>query len=307
MKLKYLFRKARPATFHPVVLVTGCGSGIGLALAKLLRDRTDYRVVVTARSLSSPFMRDEFPESDRLMLRALDVTSEEDRKRLIEEIETKWSGVNILVNNAGISYRAVVEHMNAQEEQHQFETNYFGPVGLIRAVLPNMRKQGRGKIINVSSVSGMLAMPTMGSYSASKHALEGLSEALWYEIKPLGINVSLIQPGFVRSRSFLKIHDSQLSSLHNRGEGLYADYYEHMTPFIERLMSLSFTTPESVARRILKVIRTENPPLWIPASLDAKFFYYLRRFVPRKILLPLLFSALPKVRKWGRRYTNRRV
>jgi short-subunit dehydrogenase len=104
------------------------------------------------------------------------------------------------ISRPSASYRAVVEHMSEPEEQHQFDTNYFGAVGLIRLVLPYMREIGRGKIINVSSVSGMLAMPTMGSYSASKYALEGLSEALWYEVRPLGINVSLIQPGFVKSK-----------------------------------------------------------------------------------------------------------
>ncbi|NJL25693.1 MAG: SDR family oxidoreductase, partial [Calothrix sp. SM1_5_4] len=288
------------------LLVTGCGSGIGLALARLLRDKTDYRIVITARKGSLPALLPEFSESDRLMLRSLDVTSETDRNLLIREIEDRWSGVNILVNNAGISFRAVVEHMNAAEEQLQFDTNYFGPVGLIRATLPHMRKIGRGKIINVSSVSGMLAMPTMGSYSASKYALEGLSEALWYEVKPLGINVSLIQPGFVRSKSFLKVHYSIQSGPDNPVEGLYADYYQNMTPFIEKLMGLSLTTPESVARQILNVIQRQNPPLWIPVTLDAKFFYYLRRFVPRRLLVALLFSALPNVRKWARQYTHRR-
>lgn len=226
-------------------------------------------------------------------------------KNLVAEIAARWSGINILINNAGVSYRAVVEHMSADEEQHQFATNYFGPVGLIRAVLPHMRKLGSGKIINVSSVSGMLAMPTMGSYSASKYALEGLSEALWYELKPLGINVSLIQPGFVHSKSFLNVKYSVLSNPGNDIEGVYADYYQYMTPFIERLMKLSLTSPKDVAVRILKVIDNKNPPLWIPATLDAKIFYYLRRFIPRRILLNLLFSVLPSSRKWARKYTNR--
>lgn len=289
-----------------MVLVTGCASGIGLELARLLRNETNYRIVITARASSLGPLANEFGESDRLMVRPLDVTVETDRQRLIAEIVQKWSGVNILVNNAGISYRAVVEHMSEAEELNQFQANYFGPLALIRAVLPYMRKLGRGKIINVSSVSGMLAMPTMGSYSASKYALEGLSESLWYEVRPLGINVSLIQPGFVRSKSFLKVRYSAQSSPDNETEELYADYYKHMTPFIERLMGLSLTTPEQVARRILKVIHREKPPLWIPATLDAMVFYYLRRFVPRKILLPLLFAALPGVRKWARHYTHRR-
>ncbi|MCM2354425.1 MAG: SDR family oxidoreductase [Pseudobdellovibrio sp.] len=289
---------------NTVILVTGCGSGIGLALANLLYKKMDYRVIITARVKSLPMLKEKFIESDRFLIRKLDLTNESQRAAVVSEVAELWGGVTVLINNAGVSYRAVVEHMSVDEEQHQFATNYFGPVGLIRSVLPHMRKIGRGKIINVSSVSGMLAMPTMGSYSASKYALEGLSEALWYELKPLGINVSLIQPGFVHSKSFLNVKYSILSGPENDIEGLYADYYQHMTPFIERLMKLSLTSPNDIAVRILKVIERKNPPLWIPATLDAQVFYYLRRFIPRRILLNLLFSALPNVRKWARKYTN---
>jgi len=292
--------------FKPVVLVTGCSSGIGLALADLLYKEQHYRVIVTARARSLGHLKKRFQENERFLVRKLDVTSEIERNDLIREISKIWQGVNILINNAGVSYRAVVEHMNVSEEQHQFDVNYFGPAGLIRAALPHMRKLGNGKIINVSSVSGMLAMPTMGSYSASKYALEGLSEALWYEVRPLGINVSLIQPGFVRSKSFLNVVYSTQSGPEHGIEGLYADYYQHMTPFIERLMGLSFTTPTSVARRILKTMQRKNPSLWIPASFDAKVFYYLRRFIPRRLLLELLFATLPRVRRWAKKYTNRK-
>lgn len=290
---------------QPVVLVTGCSSGIGLALAELLYKEQHYRVIATARAASLASLSERFQDNNRFWVRQLDVTNDAERNELIREISEAWGGVNILINNAGVSYRAVVEHMNVAEEQHQFDVNYFGPVGLIRCVLPHMRKLGRGKIINISSVSGMLAMPTMGSYSASKYALEGLSEALWYEVRPLGINVSLIQPGFVRSKSFLNVVYSTQSGPEHGVEGLYADYYQHMTPFIKRLMDFSFTTPASVARRVLKIIKKRNPPLWIPATLDAKVFYYLRRFVPRAILLELLFATLPRVRLWARKYTNR--
>ncbi|WP_409478536.1 SDR family oxidoreductase [Pseudobdellovibrio sp. HCB154] len=289
----------------PIILVTGCGSGIGLALAEQLYKKNRYRVIITARKNSIALLHEKFVERENFLIRELDVINENQRIKLIDEIVARWSGVNILINNAGVSYRAVVEHMSADEELHQFATNYFGPVGLIRAVLPHMRKLGRGKIINVSSVSGMLAMPTMGSYSASKYALEGLSEALWYELKPLGINVSLIQPGFVRSKSFLNVKYSVLSTPQHDTEAVYADYYQNMTPFIERLMRLSLTSPTDVALRILKVIEKKNPPLWIPATLDAMIFYYMRRFIPRGILLNLLFSILPNARKWARKYTNR--
>ena len=196
--------------------------------------------------------------------------------------------------------------MTEHDELNQIATNYLGPVGLIRLVLPYMRKLGRGKIINVSSVSGMLAMPTMASYSASKYALEGFSEALWYEAKPLGISVTLVQPGFIHSNSFRNICYTPLSAPENSFSGPYSDYYRNMGPFIEKLMGLSTTTPERVAKLILRVVRTENPPLWWPATLDATLFYYLRRLLPRRLFLPILFAALPGARRWGEGYSQRR-
>lgn len=295
-------------SFKPVILVTGCSSGIGLALAELLYAQTSYRVVVTARSSSIDVLKNQFKENESFWIRPLDVTSDFERQELVYEISSKWGGVSVLINNAGVSYRAVLEHMSEDDEQQQMAVNYFGPVALIRLVLPAMREQGRGKIINVSSVSGMLAMPTMASYSASKYALEGVSEALWYETKPLGVNVSLIQPGFIKSKSFKNVYYTQASK--RAGESgpstVYADYYKSMEPFVEKLMSRSLTKPESIAKLILRVIQTENPPLWIPATLDAFIFYYLRRLIPRRLLLPLLYMALPNSGRWGEKYTKRR-
>lgn len=302
--LWYWLRRRTPSSFKPVILVTGCSSGIGLALAQILHARTQYRVVVTARNIEK--LRERFQNDDRFWVRQLDVNSGDNRRGLLQEIATAWGGVNILVNNAGISYRAVTEHMTDDDELLQMSTNYLGPVSLIRQVLPHMREIGRGKIINVSSVSGMLAMPTMASYTASKYALEGLSEALWYEMKPLGVNVSLIQPGFVRSKAFTRVYYTEMSKSANQANQTYADYYANMAPFIARLMKLSLTDSGAVAKLILKVIRTEDPPLWIPATIDAFVFYYLRRFVPRRILLPVLFQLLPKARRWGRGYTKKR-
>ena len=204
--IHFFQRRNAQQNFRPVILVTGCSSGIGLALGEMLHDLDNYRVVVTARARSLHVLKERFAESDRFMIRPLDVKSELERIGLIHEINEKWGGVNILVNNAGISYRAVVEHMTEMDELNQIATNYLGAVGLIRLVLPSMRELGRGKIINVSSVSGMLAMPTMASYSASKYALEGFSEALWYEARPLGISVTLVQPGFIHSQSFKNVY-----------------------------------------------------------------------------------------------------
>lgn len=304
--LWYWFRRRHASDFKPVILVTGCGSGVGRSLIELLYQKTQYRVVATARPDSLAGLHQKFPENERFWIRALDVRVGFQREKLISEIESKWGAVNILINNAGVSYRSVVEHMSEEDEFLQMSTNYLGPVGLIRQVLPRMRELGRGKIINVSSVSGMLAMPTMSSYSASKYALEGMSEALWYELKPLGVNVCLIQPGFIRSNSFKNVYYSKKSKMALDKQEAYSDYYENMAPFVEKLMSSSLTTPEKIAHTILKAIQTQNPPLWIPATLDAWLFYYIRRMLPRRLLLPILFMALPGAKNWAKDYTNRR-
>lgn len=305
-QLWHWFKRKKKQTFEPVILVTGTGSGIGLALADLLYKQKNYRVVVTARSHSISILQNRFLENERFWVRTLDIVDETGREKLVSEISEKWGGINILINNAGISYRSVVEQMTEEDEQKQMAVNYFGPVGLIRLVLPYMREVGRGKIINVSSVSGMLAMPTMASYSASKHALEGMSEALWYEGKPFGISVSLVQPGFIHSNSFKNVYYTQYSIPEKNKSSPYSDFYANMTPFIAKLMGQSKTTPQKIAKSILKVIQTENPPLWIPVTFDAIVFYYIRRILPRRFLLPILFYFLPKARAWGHKHTNKR-
>ncbi|MEN0059115.1 MAG: SDR family oxidoreductase [Bdellovibrio sp.] len=304
--LFYPFKRKKPQHYKPVVLVTGCSTGIGQAVAKLLYSHTEYRVVVTAREKSLNKIRENFREDERFLIRSLDVVSDTDRERLIREISHVWGGVDILINNAGISYRSVIEHMTDKDEELQMATNYFGPMGLIRLCLPHMRETGRGKIINVSSVSGMLAMPTMASYSASKFALEGASEALWYETRPFGIKITLVQPGFIHSNSFRNVYHTDLSDPTRNWSGPYCDFYQNMTPFVEKMMSLSLTTPEKVAKQIVKVIKSEDPPLWLPATLDATVFYYIRRLLPRRVLLPFLYWCLPNARNWSKEHSHRR-
>lgn len=302
----YWFKRHVPQSYKPVILITGCASGVGLAMAHLFEKQPQYRVIITARAKSLSKLKNLFKESDRFLIRELDITDPNSRQHLINEILLRWGCVDILVNNAGISFRSVVEHMSEEDEQLQMKTNYHGPLELIKLVIPSMRKKGRGKIINVSSVSGMLAMPTMASYSASKYALEGATESLWYEMRPFGIDVSLIQPGFIHSNSFKNVYYSQKAREEEISGGPYAEYYRSMTPFVERLMGLSRTPPEKVAQLVLDVVLTVRPPLWIPATFDAEFFYYLRRIFPRRLLQPFLFRCLPNIKTWGHRYTNKR-
>lgn len=286
-------RMSKPA--HPVILITGCSSGIGLALAKILVN-SSYRLILTShpRSLSK-LVAEGIVDSDSTIVRGLDVSRPAEHFRVVDEGARRWGGIDILVNNAGVAFRSVIEEMDALDEQEQLTINYLGPINLVRLVLPHMRQQRWGRIINVSSVGGMMAMPTMGSYSASKFALEGASEALWYEMRPWGIGVTLIEPGFVNSESFKRVHYTRRSSDEHSP---YHSYYEHMARFIARLMRISPATPERIASLIVRAINEANPPLRIQATPDAKFFSLLRRLLPRGVYHRLLYYSLPGVKHW---------
>ncbi len=285
----------------PVVLLTGASAGIGLALAKLLV-REPYRLMLTARSTSlHRFAEAGIHESECLRLCPLDVTSEADRLRVIEEANRVWDGVDILINNAGIAYRAVCEHVTDPDRLEQLNVNYRGPMDLIRLVLPRMRARRFGRILNISSVGGMMAMPTMALYSASKFALEGATEALWYEVRPFGIHVTLVQPGFIRSESFRNTRYTQLSGpASTHVENPYEAHYRHMSGFIARFMERAKSTPEDVAHHILRMMQLSRPPLRSAATFDAHLFAWLRRLLPRRLYHEVLYRSLPGVREWGR-------
>ena len=281
------------------VLITGCSSGIGRELLNLF-DREPYRVVATvlpgsADSLKSGLER----QSERIWVRQLDVIDYDKASRIVRETAGRWGTIDILINNAGISYRSVVEDMTVEDEQRQLQVNYLGAMHLIRECLPAMREQRSGRIINISSVGGMMAMPTMASYSASKFALEGASESLWYELKPWGIHTSLVRPGFINSLAFLKVQYSRRREA-QLGDSPYDAHYENMTRFVTKLMQKSPCTSESVARSIFKIARMKTPPLRVPGTTDARIFYWVRRLLPRALYHKLLYRFLPGIRNWGK-------
>lgn len=281
-----------------VILITGCSSGIGFALAKLFHNEKQFKVIVTARVKSMITLNNTFDESDRFIIRELDITSDSQISTLTSEIFKLWHGIDILINNAGICYRSVVEHMDEESELHQLRTNYLGPMSLIRAILPAMRERGQGHIINISSVSGMFSMPTMGSYSASKAALQSSSEALWYELKPFGVKISIIQPGFIHSDSVQNIYYSKKATLSIALESVYSIYYSSFSSFVEKLMKLSQTTPEKIAKRILKLIHEKKPALWVPVTIDAHLFKVLRHLLPQHLFHYLMYKMLPNSKAW---------
>ncbi len=239
-------------------------------------------------------------ESDRLWLRAMDVTDARQRREVVSEVEAELGGVDVLVNNAGVAWRAVLEHVSESDWLDQMRVNFRGPAELARLVLPGMRARRSGRIIAVSSVGGMMAMPTMALYSASKFALEGAFEALWYEVRPWGIHVTLVQPGFVRSDSF---RNTRLTRAAIRGTTLAEDpyhaHYERMDGFIARWMRRAWSRPDDVARVIVRVMRRRHPPLRVAGTPDAWIFASMRRLLPRGLYHLLLYSCLPGIRTWG--------
>jgi NAD(P)-dependent dehydrogenase (short-subunit alcohol dehydrogenase family) len=229
------------------ILVTGATTGLGLALSRLLLEHTASVLVLTARASSLPRLEVEgLMAGERILPMALDVTDGDQRLAVVEQVTRSHGGIDVLINNAGVAYRSVVEHVTEEERIEQMGVNFRGPMELARLVLPYMRQQRSGRIINVSSVGGMMAMPTMAVYSASKFALEGATESLYYEVKPWGIKVSLIEPGFIHSSSFQKVHYTSLGAHAERDpEDPYYMHYHHMTPFIERMMDLTLATPDA--------------------------------------------------------------
>ena len=282
---------------RPVVLLTGASSGLGLAIAQRL-GAGGYRRVLTARRESlDRFAQEGIIENEHTLLRPLDVCSARDRGQLIDELTQRWGGVDILINNAGIAYRSVLEHWDDDAWSEIMETDVHGPCELIRLALPGMRRRRRGRILNISSVGGMMAMPTMSLYSAAKFALEGATEALWYEVRPWDIHVTLVEPGFIHSDSF---RNTRFTTQSFRGamaeDDPYHGQYQHLARFIEKMMDWARATPESVADCVLEMIRHPRPPLRRYATVDAHLFAWMRRLLPRSWYHAVLYQALPHVR-----------
>jgi NAD(P)-dependent dehydrogenase (short-subunit alcohol dehydrogenase family) len=291
----------------PVVIITGCGSGIGLEIARALYGQKDSLVIATCRAHHIKALRKIFPERIDFKIRELDILNEENIYHLVHSVCSEWGRIDVVINNAAICFRGVVEHMDSEAELLQLKTNYLGPMALIRAVLPIMREQRAGQIINVSSVSGILAMPTMGSYSASKHALQGATEALWYETKPFGITVNLVELGFVNSESIKNVILSNKARLSTLINGPHSEYYNSMTPFIESLMKYSFSSPKKIADRIIKTTKQQPAGLRVFATPDVWIFDLMRRLTPSFLMNQFLFWLLPGSVKWGGLWKKRQI
>lgn len=176
-----------------IVLITGCSSGIGRDLAQRLA-HSGYTVVGTARKVES------LNDLEVDLKLPLDVTQSESIRQAVDCTIKRFSRIDVLVNNAGYAVRGAVEEVPIEQAQHMSDANVFGVMRMIQAVLPHMRQQKTGRVINISSVSGKLVTPANGTYSATKFALEALSDALRLELAPFGIHVVLVEPGSIKTQ-----------------------------------------------------------------------------------------------------------
>jgi NAD(P)-dependent dehydrogenase (short-subunit alcohol dehydrogenase family) len=182
---------------NPVWLITGCSTGFGRELAKLVLER-GWRAVVTARDASKVKDIAE-PHGERALVLPLDVTNRAQIAEVVAQAKQRFGRIDALVNNAGYGYLAAIEEGEDAEVRAMFETNVFGLVDITKAVLPVMREQRSGLIVNVSSIGGLASFAATGYYHATKYAVEGLSETLAAEVKPLGIDVLIVEPGPFRT------------------------------------------------------------------------------------------------------------
>lgn len=266
-----------------VSLITGASSGFGMLTAVELA-RKGHRVFATLRDLQRAGRLDAACAEAGVTVEklALDVTRAESIDAAVAEVVRRAGRLDVLVNNAGYGLGGFFEDLAMDELRAQFETNFFGLAACIQAVLPHLRAQRSGRIINVSSISGRLAPPGVSAYAASKFAVEGLSESLRHELAPVGIHVVLIEPGtyhtdiFERNRRMARRADDPASPNHDRTRRLLA--------FVEDRVARSTADPRDVARAIAYAATCARPRLRYVVGGGARLQAALKRALPFRVV-----------------------
>lgn len=240
-----------PATTGKVWFITGTSRGFGRVWAEAALQRGD-KVVATARNLDSIADLNERYGENVLTL-ALDVTQPEQVKAVVEQAHAHFGRLDIVFNNAGYSLVGTIEEASAADIRALYETNVIGPVSVIQAALPLLRAQGGGHILGTSSNLGHVTLPVIGYYCSSKWAFEAIHESLAAEVKPFGINVTIIEPG-----AYATEFGSQESLKFAQPLDLYADFKDH---FFQGLRTMERGDPAATPEALFKVVDAENPPL----------------------------------------------
>ena len=260
-----------------VVLITGGSSGIGKAIGEFLFHK-GFTVYGTSRN-PEKLANSIFP------LIALDVRNVESIKNAVAKVISISKRIDIVINNAGVGITGPIEETPTDEMRNNFETNFFGPIEVMKAVLPQMREQKSGLIINITSIAGYMGLPYRGIYSASKSALEILSEAISIEVKPFGINVVNVAPGeFATEIASHRYHAPIIEG------SVYKTPYENTLGMMNSHMN-SGDNPEDLAAIVYQIINDKNPKLhYKVGAFMQKFSIILKRILPDRIYESMLMN-----------------
>ena len=255
-----------------VAVVTGSSSGIGFETSLLLARKRFY-TYATMRNLNKSQKINDIAEKENLPLKVLqlDVTDDKSVKVAINQIRDESSRIDVLVNNAGYDVMGAVEDLSIDEFKSQFETNFFGVIRVTKEVIPIMRNQGSGNIINISSVGGRIGIPLNTAYISSKFALEGLSESMRYELDQFGIDVILIEPGVVKTNFFENADVVNINTTNNNKTSLYSQLTQKLFEGFEPMLKSdsSSSLPSDVAEVIYQTIESSNRQVRYLVGKDA--------------------------------------
>jgi len=247
-----------------VWFLTGASKGFGLEIAKAALAAGD-KVVATVRN-NADRLRATLKNDNDALVATLDVTKEDQVKQGVQDAIKKFGRVDVLVNNAGYGLLGATEEVSDLEVRKQYDTNVFGLLNVTRAILPYMRNQKSGHIINISSLLGYIAsVPGFGLYGSTKFAVEGITEGLALEVKPLGIHVTTAAPGYFRTK-FASTESYQAAE---KVIDAYKDTVGHVRGFISQIDGNQPGDPVRLAQVILKLAASENPPIHLPLGSDA--------------------------------------
>ena len=269
-----------------VILITGTSSGFGLLIAARLAAQGHF-VYATMRDLNKqqPLMDEVSKRGGQVFISGLDVCKPTTINPVIEEIKTRHKHIDVVINNAGFGFAGFFEDLAEEEIRHQMEVNFFGVQNVCRQVLPLMRDHRRGLIINISSIAGQTATPCLGAYNASKWALEGFSESLYYEVAPFGIKVVLVEPGSYPTKIFTE--NARYGKNYNNPNSPYYQFSQRLKMFVEKHIRNSKRNPEDVAQLVERIINTPNPRLRYISDYSS-----LMRVLISKILPPSIYALI---------------
>lgn len=259
-----------------IVLITGASAGIGYATAELLL-KNGYRVYAGARRVEKM----KGLEALGAKVLALDVTDEASLKSAVDLILESEGRLDVLINNAGYGAHGAVEDVPMAEARRQFDVNVFGLARLTQLALPQMRAQGGGRIVNLSSIAGKMTTPTGGWYHASKHAVEAYSDALRLEVAQFGIKVILIEPGPIQTEWD---NTAMVNLKKYSGAGPYGPLVKRLTEKFREGYRKRAPGPGVVAAKILKALRAANPAARYPVPFQASILIFLKRLLPDRLL-----------------------